>query len=188
MTTPPEPGSVRPGAETTRAPAGPPINRRRTRLLLDEPLLARIVDTVRVGNYLKTAAAYCGVGYSTLLLWQQKGRAQQERLQAGLPVEDGQELYLELVEQVTQAEASAQVAAVGSIRRAFADDWRAASHYLAVKAPEEWAKRSTVMVTDPDSEQRVTAAVDSAVAAVLHQGDGAGEYDPAHLSTADPDG
>lgn len=187
MTDPPAPGTVRPGSDGANPPTFTPTRRGRGRVtILDEALLARIVETVSVGNYLKTAAAFCGVGYSTLLLWQQKGREQQERVAAGLDVQDGHGIYLDLVEQVTQAESRAQVAAVTAWRKAFSDDWRAAKEYLARKAPDQWASSSTVHVADADSDSRVEAAVESALSSFLHQGDGEG-YDPDLLAGVPPD-
>jgi hypothetical protein len=148
------------------------------------------VDTVRVGNYLKTAAAYCGVGYSTVLLWQQRGRAQQERVQNGQPVEAGEEIFLDLVEALTQAQAAAQVSALSYWRKAMSEpgNWRAAMEYLARTSPDEWGSSSTVRVSDADSEARIAAAADAAVAAFMHQGDGTGEFDPEHVPAIGPPG
>lgn len=177
---PPAPGSVRPGSDTANPPAPPPRRVGRP-LKLDRPLLAKIVDTVRVGNYLKTAAAYCGVGYSTLLEWQQKGRDEQHRIAQGEDPDPENALFLELVESLTQAQAAAQVTALAYWRKAMSEpgNWRAAMEYLARTAPDEWGSSSTVRVSDADSEARIAAAADAAVSAFLHQGDGVGEYDPA---------
>lgn len=172
MTTPQTPGDNTPAAPALRTGRRPTLTR---------DLAQKIVDVVKVGNYLKTAAAYCGVGYSTLLLWQQKGRAQQERVLAGHDVEPGQELYLEFLELLTQAEAQAQVTAVAAWRTAMRDpsNWRAAMEYLARKAPDQWAASSTVHVADADSEARIAAAVEAATSSLLQIGDGQGAYDPA---------
>lgn len=164
-------------AEQTPAPYRPARGRRPT---LTPELMQRIVDVVKVGNYLKTAAAYCGVGYSTLLLWQARGRAQQERVANGLDVEPGEDLYLEFLELLTQGEAQAQVTALAYWRTAMRDpsNWRAAMEYLARKAPDQWAASSTVHVADADSEARIAAAVEAATSSLLHLGDGQGAYDP----------
>jgi hypothetical protein len=44
------------------------------RTLLTPELREAIVRIVKAGNYLNTAAQYCGVGESTVKLWMQKGR------------------------------------------------------------------------------------------------------------------
>lgn len=142
------------------------------RTILTPELRQQLIDTVAVGNYAKTAAAYCGIGYSTLLLWQQRGRAEQERIAAGLDPSPEEAPYLELLEQMHQAETRAQVAAVAAWRGAFATDWRAAATFLARTRPAEWAERQHISIGDAAAEERVQAAVDAAVAESLHLGTG----------------
>jgi hypothetical protein len=175
------PGTIRPASAGEQPP--PPRTGRGggtgagRRPMLTEELLRRIVEVVRVGNYLKTAAAYCGVGYSTLMLWQQKGRAQQQRIEDGHPPDPEQAIYLQFVEQVSQAESQAQVTAVAYWRKAMADpsQWRAAMEYLARKAPEQWAASSTVHVADADSQARIDTAVEAALSSLSI---GTGELPP----------
>ena len=170
MTTPP-------GDDQTPAA---PVFRPGRRPTLDRALMDRIVSVVKVGNYLKTAAAYCGVGYSTLLRWQAYGREQQERVTQGLDVQPERRIFWEFQEQLTQATAQAEVTALAYWRKAMQDpsNWRAAMEYLARKAPDQWAASSTVHVADADSDARIAAAVEAATSSLLHLGDGEGAYDP----------
>lgn len=166
----------------------PPTIRTGRRPTLTRDLAEKIVAVVKVGNYLKTAAAYNGVGYSTLLAWQARGRAQQERVAQGQEVEPNEAIYLEFLELLTQATAQAEVTAVAAWRTAMRDpsNWRAAMEFLARKAPDQWAASSTVHVADADSEARIAAAVEAATSSLLHIGDGQGNYDPDEAGVTQP--
>lgn len=172
MTTPPA-SEQPPAAQPYRPRAGRPLT-------LTPDLMQRIVEVVKVGNYLKTAAAYCGVGYSTLMRWQALGREQQERVAQGLEVEPERAIFWEFQELLTQAGAQAEVTALAYWRTAMRDpaNWRAAMEYLARKAPDQWAASSTVHVQDADADARIAAAVEAATSSLLHLGDGEGSYDP----------
>lgn len=65
--------------ETGRRPrAGRP-------LLLNDDLTARIVQVVEAGNYLKTAAQFCGVSQASLQAWLARGRAALAAIEAHDP-------------------------------------------------------------------------------------------------------
>jgi hypothetical protein len=74
--------------------------------------------------------------------------------------------FLELLESVTLAQASAEVAAVAAWRSAFRDDWRAARDYLARTAPERWAGVTRVQMTTEEAERRIDDAVNEALLSV----------------------
>jgi hypothetical protein len=127
-------------------------------LLLTDALADRIVQVVAAGNYLKTAAQFCGVSQSTLQAWLARGRAAAAQADAGAPPDPAEEPFLRLLERVTQAETQAEVAAVTHWRRAFTDDWRAARDYLARKRPDQWAAKTTVAISSEEAERRIEAA------------------------------
>ena len=65
--------------ETGRRPrAGRP-------LLLNDDLTARIVQVVEAGNYLKTAAQFCGVSQASLQAWLARGRAAAAQVETHTP-------------------------------------------------------------------------------------------------------
>lgn len=118
--------------QTDDAPARPG---RRTKLTPD--LSQKIIDVVRAGNYLKTAAQYNGVGQSTLLGWLARGR------QAAAAVEAHPEgrlhcpsCDLDRTDEQTYADhADAEAEAAGRPERVALNDCpRCGSHDL----PTEW--------------------------------------------------
>jgi hypothetical protein len=194
------------------------------RSLLTPELQDRIVRVVKAGNYLNTAAQYCGIGESTLKLWLQRGRAAlalrdrhdpgglycptcdterteevQEVHRLNLEADDrplgpgetrsyatldpcpschsddppamwaldpAEVPYLDFLAAITQAQTSAEVAAVTHWRAAFADDWRAARDFLVRKNPQAWAATTRVQISQDEAERRIEAATDAVLGAV----------------------
>jgi hypothetical protein len=145
--------------------------------LLTEELHNRIVEVVAAGNYLKTAAQFCGVGNSTLLGWLARGRAAAAAAERGEEVAPEEVRYLTFLEAITQAETRAEVAAVTHWRRAFAEDWRAARDYLGRKRPEQWAAKTTVAISSEEAEARIEQATLEALTALGVDTDGMGLSD-----------
>lgn len=135
-------------------------------LLLNPELTDRIVQVVAAGNYLKTAAQFCGVSQATLQAWLARGRAAAARADNGEDITPGEQPFLTLLERVTQAETQAEVAAVTHWRRSFSDDWRAARDYLARKRPEQWAAKTTVSISTAEAEARIERATFEALTAL----------------------
>ena len=96
--------------------------------------------------------------------------------------------YLELLESVTGAQASAEVAAVAAWRKAWGDDWRAARDYLARTAPERWAGVTRVQMTTEEAERRIDDAVNEALLAVGIDLPGGDELDQLLDEGLDPEG
>jgi hypothetical protein len=127
----------------------------------------RIVQLVRAGNYLKTAAGASGISEQVCQLWMARGRelaatrqAKAESLAAeqGLgPDDDMPEVSLELTEneirylnfyeEVTRARAEAQARHVAIIALAGEQDWRASAHYLERTDPSGWGRNDKVTTT-----------------------------------------
>lgn len=77
--------------------------------------------------------------------------------------------FLELLDSVTRAQASAETAAVAAWKRAFTGhdpDWRAARDFLARTAPERWAGVTRVQMTTEEAERRIDDAVNEALLAI----------------------
>jgi hypothetical protein len=74
--------------------------------------------------------------------------------------------FLALLEEVTRAQAVAEVSAVTAWRTAFGTDWRAARDYLARTAPERWAGVTRVQMTTEEAERRIDDAVNEALLSV----------------------
>jgi transposase len=92
----------------------------------------RIIDALRAGNYVETAAAYAGIGRQTLYDWLHRG------------AKEGKGAYHEFHEAVEKALAESEVRDVALIAKAAEAQWQAAAWRLERRAPERWGKRVTV--------------------------------------------
>lgn len=124
-------------------------------LILKKPEIAQqIIEAIRVGNYIETAANYAGIGHSTFHLWMKKGRDEIERLveleERGIDAEVDPALavYVEFVGNVKKAEADAEVQAVTRVRSAMGENWQAAMTFLERKYPAKWGRRVDLNITE----------------------------------------
>jgi hypothetical protein len=144
----------------------------------------RIVQVVAAGNYLKTAAQFCGISNATLMAWLARGRAAAALTERGEPLPASEVPFLEFLERVTQAETQAEVAAITHWRKAFSEDWRAARDYVARKRPEQWAAKTTVTISSEEADRRIEEATLQALTALGVDASGGllGEDDPASVT------
>jgi len=91
-----------------------------------------IVQAVRAGNYLETAASYAGISKDTLYTWLKKGRAATKGP------------YREFVEAVDQAIASSEVRDLTLIGKAAEEQWQAAAWRLERRYPDRYGRRTRV--------------------------------------------
>lgn len=99
-----------------------------------------ILDALRKGHTLTTAAAFAGITRQTLYNWLQRG----EKAPEGN--------YGKFAMEVAQASAEAADVAINSVTGAFPDDWRAAMEFLSRRFPDEWGKRERHEVSGPTGE------------------------------------
>lgn len=93
----------------------------------------RLIQAVRGGNYLQTAAAFAGISYSTLRRW---------ILKADDP--EAPPEYVIFKEELEKARADAEVAALAKVQKAASEgDWRAATWYLERSFPDRWGRTDT---------------------------------------------
>lgn len=91
-----------------------------------------IIDTVRAGNYVETAAAFAGVNKSTLYDWIKRGaRGESEELQ-----DFSNALY--------SADAEAEIRDIQTIENASKTQWQAAAWRRERRAPQRWGRRDQV--------------------------------------------
>jgi hypothetical protein len=91
----------------------------------------KITDAIRAGNHLNVAAQYAGVGPATLQEWLMRGRGEHPTLSAAT-------IYAEFTNDVSEAQAAAEVAAVLHWRSAMPKDWHSAKDWLKVSHPDRW--------------------------------------------------
>ena len=108
-----------------------------------------VVDLVREGNYLDTAAAHVGISRGTIHAWIRRGR----RLQEGPDwTQYGAEdrAFLDFSIAIRRAKAESEAGDLGAIRasvdRNGFPDWRARAWILERKNPERWGRRDTIAV------------------------------------------
>jgi len=104
--------------------------------------VGKLLAAIRVGNALKTAAAYAGIGETTFHTWMQKGAA----------ARSGQ--FREFREQVLEAQVEGEVALVGIIRAAAPTNWTAARFILQQRWPERWRRREGAEAEEKAIEER----------------------------------
>jgi transposase len=109
------------------------------------PVCQKIVDVIRAGNFVQTAAEYAGVDRSTVYDWVRRG----ERERQGP--------YREFAEQVRKALADAEVRDLAIISKAAGEgQWQAAAWRLERKFPERYGRRHPSFEL---MEQRLTAQI-----------------------------
>jgi len=102
----------------------------------NEDRAERLLQAVRGGNYLETAARFAGISYPTLRRWIQK---------ADDP--DAPPEYEEFRDALEKARADAEVLALAKIQKAATEGaWQASAWYLERSAPEKWGRRDTSRV------------------------------------------
>lgn len=107
----------------------------------------RIVNAIRTGNYLETAAEYGGVCKVTFYEWMKRGKKEKERL-----AEDGRKKvrqserdFVNFLNAVTRARAEAEVRNVTIIQKAAQEDWRASAWYLEQSFQDTWGHKKQQM-------------------------------------------
>lgn len=88
--------------------------------------IERVIQTLETGASLRAASAAAGIGEGTLRRW----RADDEELAA----------------RIERARDVGEVALVGLIRTAAADDWRAAAWLLSHRWPDRWSEKRVISV------------------------------------------
>ncbi len=94
---------------------------------------ASIVENLRAGAYIETAAAAAGVSASTVHAWLR--RAEDHPEDCGSP-------FLEFLEAVEKARAEAELDAIRTIREAAPRSWQAAAWYLERSYPKRWGRQA----------------------------------------------
>jgi hypothetical protein len=85
------------------------------RLMLDRALIQTIADAVGRGAFLHVAAEASGVSRRTLFGWLERGRELTDLAERGVGLDERESLYVELLEAVTMAHASARLKAEGVV-------------------------------------------------------------------------
>jgi transposase-like protein len=93
----------------------------------------RILDALRTGVWVSTAAEYAGVSYETVRTWLRRGEAE---LAAGKQSE-----FTDFSVVVAQAIATTEVRALGLIQSAASKHWQAAAWWAEHALPQKYGRR-----------------------------------------------
>lgn len=109
----------------------------------------RIIQALKAGNYVETAAEYAGIGKTTFYRWMEQGK------------QASRGIYREFRDAVMRARAEAEARNVAIIQKAAPDDWRAAAWWLERAFPDRWGPRQKLEHSGPEggpipAEVRVT--------------------------------
>lgn len=104
---------------------------------LTPELIERVASVVRVGNYLDTAARYCGIDKVTFYSWMKRGHAQKSGL------------FRDFLNALEEAQAAADVRDHAHIAQASKKDWRASAEHLRLRNQSRY-NRSRMEVSGPD--------------------------------------
>lgn len=96
---------------------------------LTPELQQKIVDAIRMGAYIETAAAYAGINKSTLYDWMKRGA----RAKSGK--------YKEFSNAIEKALAESEMRDLAVIAKASRENWQAAAWRLERKFPDRWGRR-----------------------------------------------
>jgi hypothetical protein len=121
---------------------------------LTRELIAQIADVVRAGNYLDTAARYCGVTRASFHEWMKRGHEQTRGL------------YRDFLDALERAQAEADVRDHANITKAGARDWRASAEHLRLRHPQRYAKKQ-IDVGNADGKAFGVSVTDTVEASLL---------------------
>ena len=119
--------------------------------LISQEMIAKIVEHLSVGNYVKPSVEACGIHYTTFRSWVVRG--EQEK------AEGKDTLYTYLIDALAHAQAQAEASIVHELRKA--EDWRAQAFVLERRHRDRWGK------DEQQNKAAVTINLPAEVAGVL---------------------
>ena len=122
---------------------------RKTKLTTE--VIGNIANWLKLGYYQEDAAVMAGIGESTFYKWMKEARALEEGEKD--PVDDSDELLIELIEAVKKARAESEGAHIRNIRRASDNGiWQASAWFLERSHPKKWGRRSALELSGEDGK------------------------------------
>lgn len=106
-----------------------------------------IVDLLKRGNYITTAAAAVGISPVTVGAWVRKG---EELSNLERELDETEQLFVAFSVEVQKARAFAEVQHVETIRQASKENWTASAWWLERTNPKDWGKVSRTEITGAD--------------------------------------
>ena len=108
---------------------------------LTPELQDKIVQAIRMGNYVETAVAYAGIHKDTFYNWLQRGK------------DEPGSIYADFSDAVEKAKADSEVRDVALIEKAATDgSWQAAAWKLERKFPQKWGRVTRTEITGAEGK------------------------------------
>lgn len=108
---------------------------------LTDELLSEIVENIRIGAYVETAAAAAGLSKDTFYRWLKRGRRALDKLEKSGEMAEEDEIYAHFSDAIKKAQADAEMRDVALIARAAQTTWQAAAWRLERKFPDRWGQK-----------------------------------------------
>lgn len=130
---------------------------------VDELKTKTLIDALRGGADINTAAQYAGLNYATVFRWIERGQRENERLEYGYDPRPEEADFLSLWQAMRKARAEAVVRNVAQIQKAANQgEWKAAAWWLERTVPEFYAKPRRQESGEPDQPREVASEVPDA--------------------------
>jgi transposase len=112
-----------------------------------------LLDALRGGSDINTAAQYAGLNYQAVYRWVERGQRENEHIERGFLPREGEKDFLELWQAMRKARAEAVVRNVAQIQKAANQgDWKAAAWWLERTVPEFYSKKRYEGESEASSE------------------------------------
>lgn len=122
----------------------------------------KIVEAIKMGNYIETAAAFAGISKNTLYEWLKRGAREKERIAGTNRKPKASEApFVRFSDVVEKAMADAEVRDVLIIANAAKENWQAAAWRLERKYPDRWGRADRFR-----QDQNNNAALNALAAAI----------------------
>ena len=116
--------------------------------LLNKEIAEAIVNALKLGNYMTTAADYVGVTPLTIANWLRKGEALSQVDDREL--DNDEQMFVDFFMDCKKAKALSEMKAVNVIREASQSSWQAAAWYLERTANDRWGRIQRTEITGAD--------------------------------------
>ena len=107
----------------------------------------RICDRLEIGATKHAAAAKAGIGVSTFMGWQKRGRDEQQRRADGERGNPNETRFIDFLESIEVAELIAEDTLISKINDAASEHWQAAAWILERRHPEKYGRYTRSDVT-----------------------------------------
>ena len=126
-------------------------SKRGRKTLLTPDRLEAITTMLRAGSYVDDACRAVGIHRATFYNWMQRGNVQRERLNAGLEIEPDEQIFLEFLDTVEEADAEGIIGHLMNIDHAAKNGtWQASAWILERKQPRKWGRFERTEISGPE--------------------------------------